>query len=609
MATREYGSWSSAITAELVVEAAVSLGEVVAGQDDIWWSELRPQEGGRVMVVRHEPGGRDVDVLPEGWSARTRVHEYGGGAWWLHDDSLFFANWADQRLYRIDPDTEPGTFLAPVALTPEPAQPQGDRYADGVLSADGHWVICVRERHEPGAGEARNEIVALEAEPSGPPSEPVVLVSGPDFVAAPRVSPDGSRLCWIQWHHPDMPWDGTELVVADLVAETGDCRVSAPTVVAGSRDESVGQPEWHADGSLWFLSDRSNWWNLYRIDAEGVVVPVAPIEAEIGVPHWVFGQSRYAFLPDGRVAVAYASGGLDHLAVITPGRPPAAPTPGRRPTCWWTWRRTSWPWRRCAPTATAWCSWAARPSARRWWRWPTSQPTATPPSASSGPDGRWGWVPSGSPNPDRCASSWRTAPTPTPCSTPRPTPRPAVPEGSAPPLLVLSHGGPTSAARPQLSLSIQYWTSRGFAVVDVNYRGSTGYGREYRQALAGQWGVADVDDCVAVARHLADAGLVDRQRLAIRGAAPVATPPWPRWPSATSSGPAPASTAWPISRPWPATPTSSSPATSTPWWVRSRPRPTATGNGRPSTTWMASTARCWCCRAWRTRSCPRLSPR
>ena len=313
-----YGSWPSAITAELVVEAAVSLGEVAAGDDDIWWSELRPQQSGRVMIVRHEPGGRDVDVLPDGYSARTRVHEYGGGAWWLHDDTLYFANWSDQRLYRIDPDTEPGTFLAPVALTSEPALPQGDRYADGVLTGDGRWVICVRERHEPGAAEARNEIVAVQAEPTGSPGEPQVLVSGPDFVAAPRVSPDGGHLCWVQWNHPDMPWDGSELVVADLASDDGGCALSAPTVLAGSRNESVTQPEWHPDGSLWFLSDRSNWWNLYRIDPAGVVRAVAPLEAEIGVPHWVFGQSRYAFLPDGRVAIAYASGGLDHLAVVTP---------------------------------------------------------------------------------------------------------------------------------------------------------------------------------------------------------------------------------------------------------------------------------------------------
>jgi dipeptidyl aminopeptidase/acylaminoacyl peptidase len=510
MTTSEYGSWPSAITAELVVEAAVSLGEVVAGEDDIWWSELRPQDAGRVMVVRHTPGGRDVDVLPEGYSARTRVHEYGGGAWWLHDDTLFFANWPDQRLYRIEPDTEPGSFLAPVPLTPEPAQPQGDRYADGVLSADGHWVICVRERHEAGATEARNEIVALEADPSGPPAEPLVLVSGPDFVAAPRVSPDGGRLCWIQWHHPDMPWDGTELVVADLEADADECRLSQPTVLAGSRDESVTQPEWHADGTLWFLSDRSNWWNLYRIDADATVVPVAPLDAEIGVPHWVFGQSRYAFLADGRVAVAYASGGLDHLAVITPG-----------------------PTGQADVLVDLEAEFVALASLRPYGHGLVflggSAARETVVAVADLPahgDATIGIIRPG--RPLGLGPEWFAEPQSLSVELadgsqthavfyPPTHPQARGPQGAAPPLLVLSHGGPTSAARPQLSLGIQYWTSRGFAVVDVNYRGSSGYGREYRQALVGQWGVADVDDCVAVARHLADAGLVDPQRRAIRG--------------------------------------------------------------------------------------------
>ncbi len=519
-----YGSWSSAITAELVVEAAVSLGEVAAGDDDIWWSELRPQQGGRVMIVRHEPGGRDVDVLPEGCSARTRVHEYGGGAWWLHDDTLFFANWSDQRLYRIDPDFEPGTFLAPVVLTPEPAVPQGDRYADGVLTADGRWVICVRERHDPGAAEARNEIVAVRAAPFGQPGEPQVLVSGPDFVAAPRVSPDGSRLCWIQWNHPDMPWDGSELVVADLVSGEGGCTLSTPTVRAGGRDESVTQPEWHPDGSLWFLSDRSNWWNLYRIDVAGEVRAVAPLEAEIGVPHWVFGQSRYAFLADGRVAIAYASGGLDHLAVVTPQ---ATGSPG------------SGSGEGSAGAASAdvvvdlEAEFVALASLRPYGHGfvflggsPRRETVVAVADLPVHGEATIGIIRPG--RPLGLGTEWFSEPksltveladgSRTHAVFYAPThPQARAPEGSAPPLLVLSHGGPTSAARPQLSLSIQYWTSRGFAVVDVNYRGSTGFGREYRQALSGQWGVADVDDCVAVARHLADAGLVDAERLAIRG--------------------------------------------------------------------------------------------
>ena len=546
---RPYGSWPSAVTADLVVQAAVGIGEVRAGDDDIWWTELRPQEAGRVVVVRHTPGGRDLDVLPEGYSARTRVHEYGGGAWWLHDDAVFFANWADQRLYRIDPDTEPGTFLAPVALTPEPAEPQGDRYADGVLSADGRWVICVRERHGAGLAEARNEIVALpaEVEGDGPIAEPTVLVSGPDFVAAPRVSPDGTRLCWIQWNHPDMPWDGTELVAASLASDDRACRLSTPRVLAGGRDESISQPEWHPDGSLWFLSDRSDWWNLYRIDVESLptgasgessgdpggagpdgvggakgaaatsvaVQAVAPFAAEIGVPHWVFAQSRYAFLPDGRVAVAYASGGLDHLAVI---RPDLTATDGGPGAATLVDLDTDFVALGGLQTYGNGVVFAGGST--------VSETVVAVADLPAGADATIGVV-----RPARdlgLGPEWFARPRPLTVETPDgartyavfyPPTHPGVsaPEGSAPPLLVLSHGGPTSAARPQLSLSVQFWTSRGFAVADVNYRGSSGYGRAYRQALAGQWGIVDVDDCVAVARHLADAGLVDGDRLAIRG--------------------------------------------------------------------------------------------
>ncbi len=531
-----YGSWPSAVTADLVVASAVSLGEVVAGDDDIWWSELRPQEGGRVVVVRHTPGGRDLDVIPEGFSARTRVHEYGGGAWWLHDDTVFFANWDDQRLYRIEPDTEPGTFRAPLALTPEPTRPQGDRYADGVLTSDGRWIICVREHHPADGSEAVNELVAIDAEHGG---EPAVLVSGPDFVSSPRVSPDGSQLAWIQWNHPDMPWDGTELALAGLASGDGGCWAGPARVLAGSRHEAVFQPEWHPDGSLWFLSDRSNWWTLYRIDVDSLPTggeagatagpasaqAVAPFEGEIGVPHWVFGQSRYAFLPDGRVAVAYASGGVDHLAVITPGAAgdpahpadPAHPPDPVEPTSLvdldteFVALASLHPYGHglvflggsaTAETVVAVADLPAHGSATIGIIRP-SRPLGLDPAWFSAPE----------------SLSVTTADGATAHAIFYPPTHPGVsgPAHGAPPLLVLSHGGPTSAARPQLSLAIQYWTSRGFAVVDVNYRGSSGYGRAYRQALAGQWGVYDVDDCVAVAQHLVESGRVDPDRLAIRG--------------------------------------------------------------------------------------------
>ncbi|MCX7620843.1 MAG: hypothetical protein N2037_08390, partial [Acidimicrobiales bacterium] len=248
-----YGSWPSPISPELVTVAAVSIGELAAGGGDLWWSELRPEEGGRTQIVRCDLAGSRRDVLPEGFAARTRVHEYGGGAWWLDGDVLFFCNWDDLRVYPLDSDADP------VALTPEPVVRHGDRYADGGLTPDGHWVIAVNEHHE-GASEGAhdepvNRLVAFDAKR---PGETVVVAEGSDFYANPRVSPDGSWLAWLEWQHPDMPWDSTELFVAPLVVDSHGIRVdhSARRRLAGP-GEWLFQPEWGPDGSLWFASDRT----------------------------------------------------------------------------------------------------------------------------------------------------------------------------------------------------------------------------------------------------------------------------------------------------------------------------------------------------------------
>ena len=498
MQTLPYGSWPSPITADLLVARSVSIGEIHIGTSEIWWSELRPEERGRVAVVRHKPGGQTVDVVPEDFSVRTRVHEYGGGAWWLHDDTLFAVNWADQRLYRIDADS------VPMVLTPDPEPAHGARYADGQVTPDGRWVVCVRELHPSGA-EARNEIVAIDAHEGGPP---VVLVSGPDFVSFPRPSPDGRSLCWTQWNHPNMPWDGTELWVADLMDGAEGIAIDRERRVAGGEDESVFQPSWAADGDLLFVSDRTDWWNLYRIDAHGHTAAAGLIEGEIGVPQWVFNQSRYTELADGRILCAFTRDGMDRLGVVEPGH--EVVTELRAPyTSFASVQRFGDGAVLVAASPTSEAVVAIVDLAED-----ASEPTfaVVRSPRDLGLDTAWFSVPepitfetTGS---EQSAHALFYPPT---------NPDAAAPVDDRAPLVVVSHGGPTSAARPQLSLAVQYFTSRGFAVVDVNYRGSTGYGRRFRKALDDAWGISDVDDCVAAARHLIARHDVDGNRLAIRG--------------------------------------------------------------------------------------------
>lgn len=475
--TISYGSWPTPITSELVVAASVGLGAVAVDGESLWWAESRPAEGGRTVLVRD-----GVDVLPAPYDARTAVHEYGGGAWWVAGGVVWFVNWADQRLYRLVPGSDPQP------VTPEPTSPRADRWADGVVHPGGRRMVCVREHHPAGSTSAEvvNEIVAVGTDGS----DLEVLVSGPDFVSSPRWSTDGTRLAWVEWDHPNMPWDDTRLVV------DGEA-------VAGGPGESVSEPRWASDGSLWFLSDRTDWWNLYRWTADGGVQPVVLVDAEIGVPQWVFGQSRYALLDDGGVVVAYQRDGLDHLAC---------------------WDGTSL--HDLAVTSTVMGGLTSR---GREVFFVGASPTAEPelhrvrvvdaavveshvvrPARDLGLDPACFSLPEPLDFPSAGRTSHALFYPPT-------SPSYDAPEGELPPLLVKIHGGPTSAARPALDLGTQYWTSRGFGVVDVNYAGSTGYGRAYRKQLEGQWGVADVDDCQAAARHLADSGRADPDRLCIRG--------------------------------------------------------------------------------------------
>ena len=437
-------------------------------------------------VVR--PDGTCTDLLPDGMNARTAVHEYGGGGWWARDGVVWFANWADQRLYRLAPGGEP------VPLTPEPATPRADRFADGDFAPDGASIVCVRERHHgPSAEEVVNEIVRLHAHR---PSEPEVLVSGSDFVAAPRLSPDGTTLAWLRWNHPSMPWDATELVVRDL--DSGE-----ELVIAGAPDESVLEPRWDTDGALWFVSDRTDWWNLYRYAAGTDIATVVRVDAEIGVPHWQFGSARYAILADGSVVFARLRRGYDGLARRAPDATVTdLDTPFSRVTAL-----------RGTPDGAVLVvagSPTQEPGVHRIDLASGAIETLRPPRAL-GVDAAFISVPEHItfPSDDGRRAHALFYPPAHPDRT--------GPEGELPPLLVEIHGGPTAAASPVFSTAVQYWTSRGFAVVDVNYGGSTGYGRAFREELLGQWGIVDVADCLAAARHLARTGRVDGERLAIRG--------------------------------------------------------------------------------------------
>ncbi|HLJ58547.1 MAG TPA: S9 family peptidase [bacterium] len=486
--TKSYGSWTSPITADLIVSGTIGLDQVVLDGDDAYWIEARPSEGGRHVVVHRTPDGRVVDVTPAGMNARTRVHEYGGGAYTVHRGVVYFSNFVDQRLFRQDP-----------GAPPRPLSPAADmRYADAVIDARRERLVCVREDHTTTASEAVNTLVSLPWN-GDDRTGGRILVEGNDFYSSPRLSPDGSRLAWLTWNHPNMPWDGTELWVADLAA---DGAVARSTRVAGGAAESVFQPEWAPDGTLFFVSDRTGWWNLYR-GGDGRNDPVCPMAAEFGVPQWVFGMSQYALRPDGRLICAYRAPGGGGLGVLDPATGRMAPV--------------EMPYRgaenvRCGKRHAVFI--AGSPVAFRAvvrLDLDTGRTEVLRRSAESEPDPTYLSQPEAIEFPTEgghTAYGYYYAPR---------NPDFAGPADARPPLLVTSHGGPTGAASPTLNLLVQYWTSRGFGYLDVNYGGSTGYGRAYRERLYGQWGVVDVDDCANGARYLVQQDRVDGRRLVIRG--------------------------------------------------------------------------------------------
>lgn len=482
-----YGSWKSPITSDLIVAGAVGLGSISIDGKDLYWIEMRPTEKGRNVLVRRAPDGQLTDVTPAPFNIRTRVHEYGGGSCVVKDGVVYFSNFADQHLYRQRVGEAPEKI----------ASREGLRYADSCLDAARGRLICVGEDHSQPGREAINGIVSVSLKGD---REPVFLAAGRDFYSSPRISPDGRSLCYLAWDHPNMPWDGADLIVASI-ADHGDLE-HEQIIVSGGDVESVFQPQWSPDGTLYFVSDRSGWWNLYRWRNDAIET-LYPMDAEFGTPYWLFGLSTYGFASDDLMVCTYIEKGYSRLAIFdlatrkletietpysliedvtaTPGRAvflAASPTDGSRIVEFDLKKRTLQTLRRSSEIEID--------------REYISVPEAIEFPTENGVTAHGFFYPP--------ANREFTGPA-----------------GERPPLLVKIHGGPTAATFATLRLGIQYWTSRGVAVLDVNYGGSTGYGREYRDRLKGAWGVVDVDDCVNGARYLAERGSVDSNRLAITG--------------------------------------------------------------------------------------------
>src|ERR1035437_1824063 len=480
-----FGSWTSPVTSQLLVGDVVGLSFPLVEAGAYYWIESRPTEAGRNVLVRRGSDGVTADVFGSAFAARTLAHEYGGFCYAVHGSTVYFSNYSDQRLYRIEIGGEP------VASSAEPPSSRSWRYADPVVRPDGKFLVCVRERHE---SKVVNDIVVIATDGTG---EPAVVAEGHDFFSSPSFSLDGRRLAYVAWDHPNMPWDTTALYEVELDAH---CQVTSRRVVVGNPNESVIQPRYDATGSLVFVSDRSDWWNLYR-DTPTEPVALYPLDSEFGRPAWTFGLTNYAPLVDGSLVTTWQASDGSHLGVLNSAGMREVPID----------------WNIVGSVATDGVDFVGL--------------VASPdkPGAVVRVDLRSGAE-------TVLATSFVNTLDPAYLSVPQPIEFATEngltahalyyaptnrdfdgPQGEAPPLIVASHGGPTSSCSAALNYSIQYWTSRGFAVVDVNYGGSTGYGRSYRERLKGAWGVVDLDDCVNGALYRAGSGRANPEALLITG--------------------------------------------------------------------------------------------
>lgn len=486
-----YGTWPSPISSDLIVSETVRLSDIVLDGQDVFWIEMRPSEGGRNVIVRCTGDGETSDVTPKDFNVRTRVHEYGGRSFTVNGADVYFCNFSDQQIYFQTFDSDP------LPVTSDP----GLRFADLIVDRRRRSLICVCEDHGHETAEAENKLIRVDLTVNGGigSQSMEVLASGSDFYASPCLSPDGSQLAWLCWNHPNMPWDGTELWAGRIGPDSVLENVER---VAGGSDESIFQPQWSPDGTLYFISDRSGWWNLYRRD-HNQIRPVVLMEAEFGMPQWLFGMSTYAFESAQRLICTFVQEGSWRLAEINPAinKLKVVEMP-----------YSDIAYLRAASGMAAFVGGAATiTTAVVRFDWDTHSFETLRRSSQADVDDGF-------------------------LSTPRPVEFPTAegltahaffyaprnkkfqaPLEERPPLIVISHGGPTASATQSLNLSIQYWTSRGIAVMDVNYGGSTGYGRAYRQRLTGRWGIVDRKDCVNAAKYAVERFGVDPERLMIRG--------------------------------------------------------------------------------------------
>ena len=487
-----FGTWVSPITPKTITNGVVELKEIVLDGNDIYWLEGRPDENGRFVIVKRGSDGFTKDITPKGFNVRNAVHEYGGGAYAVKNEVIFFSNWSDQRVYRQEIGSDP------LPITPISRIQRGDRYSDLEISPDGRFIVCVRERHFQDQ-ETDNELVVIPTGTVFEPKEPKVIAQGYDFFSSPKISPFGDAIAWIAWNHPNMPWDDTELWSGTWAV---DGSVEFSSKILGGSTESFLQPQWSPSGSLFFISDKSNWWNVYSW-RDGAPVKTHTESSDFTSASWAFGVSNYTFLSNSKIAIgksgqsegafillnktlseskclklkysdiSYVKGNGDLICFVGAG------------PC-------------ISPEVVILNIETADIIVLR-----KSCPAKIDPDFISEP-----FEISFDSTENGQAYGFYYAPK---------NELFYAPENEKPPLLVKTHGGPTGSATTTLDLSIQFWTSRGFAVVDVNYRGSTGYGREFRNLLRGKWGIYDSDDCISAAKYLTEKGLADEKRLIIRG--------------------------------------------------------------------------------------------